>query len=185
MVGCVSAQVEFEDIEITRQNVTFPGMPADLDSVQASLLPPELRAQLASATSSSEVTLPVQQFAYANTSSQVTSDLDASLTLKNVTFASHDPQRDLAFLRSVTLTVAKTNHPSDKRVILHYDADANTVSPEKLVVPIVGSSITLDPWQMDSSLFELTVSGTYDGLPRDPWAVDVTLSLAGEVEYNR
>jgi hypothetical protein len=185
MVGCISAQVEFEDVEITRQNVTFPGLPADLNAAQASQLPPELRAQLSGATSSTELTLPVQQFAYSNASSQVPSGLDGSLTLKRVTVASHDPQRNLSFLHSVMLTSAKVENPTRKRVLLSYTADPDSPNEADLVVPVVGSSLTIDPWQLEASVFELTVSGSFECLPREAWAVDVTLSLAGEVEYNR
>jgi hypothetical protein len=184
MVGCVSAQVEFEDVEITRQNVTFQGLPAELDAAAASQIPPELRAQLVSAAADTEVTLPTQQFAYANASSQVPSGLDGSLTLKRVTVASHDPRRNLSFLHSVTLTAAKVDNPTKKRVLLSYAADPSSPNEGDLVVPVVGSSLTIDPWQLESSVFELTVSGSYEGLPREPWAVDVTLSLAGDIEYS-
>jgi hypothetical protein len=84
----------------------------------------------------------------------------------------------------VTLTAAKVDNPTKKRVLLSYAADPSSPNEGDLVVPVVGSSLTIDPWQLESSVFELTVSGSYEGLPREPWAVDVTLSLAGDIEYS-
>ncbi len=185
LAGCMSAQADFEDVQLTRKNLVFLGVPATLTEDIPSGASDTLRAEYSVANQGGDYALPPQSFTYSDAATHLPDGTQASLTLKSVILTARGQQRDLSFLHKVTLTVASPDVDDGRpRAIIDYTSASPTEGTNGTVtLPIVGSEITIDPWKMKSSVFELSLWGQLNQLPRESWAVDVTLTLSGDVEF--
>lgn len=194
LIGCVSAEVNFRDVELKRTQVTFPGTRTangPLGGYDASLS--ELRSavgpdaglpstQDAMASPGINQILPPQTFSYQDEPTVLPDRVNVLLTARRVEIAPEEPYSDLSFLDRVTLTVRDSrNSDSQSRLLLDLapEVGAGSVSSK-----VVGSEYSIDPWKASSLLFELKVSGPADRLPVDPWSVTVKLQLRGNVQFH-
>lgn len=193
-VGCVSAEVNFKDVELKRTQVTFPGtrtVNSPLGSSDASLA--ELLAaagtdaglplgQDAMTPPGIDQVLPPQTFSYQEVPAVLPDRVNVLLTARHVEVTPEEPYSDLSFLNRVTLTVRDSREPShESRLLLDLTPEVGATSVSS---DVVGSEYSVDPWKASSLLFELKVSGPADRLPKDPWSVSVTLQLRGDVQFH-
>lgn len=155
--ACVQANVDVPDLEVTRQDVALQSAPAGTPA-------------------NTEATI-VQQFQYEKTPSSLPGSVTANLHATDVTFTLKKGATDLSFIRSAKLTV--TEPGGEPQTVLDYKGDAPVGS--SVTLPVLASPPSLNPWSMDSSTFELTVTGV---LPQQEWYLDVTLGYTGSVSYS-
>lgn len=155
--ACVQATADIPDMEVTRQNVALQPAPAGTPT-------------------NSEATI-VQQFKYEKTPSSLPSSVTAHMQATDVTFVLRQGATDLSFIHAAKLTVTE---PGGKpQTVLDYKGDAPTGS--SVTLPVLASPPALNPWAVDASTFELSVTGI---LPQHEWYLDVTLSYTGSASYN-
>ncbi len=180
LVGCVSVQADIEDVQITRKNIVMPGAPGDVPAGAAS---GNSDPQYPIAGSAEDYALPPQHFSYSDALTQLPEGVRTSLTLKYVVVAA---PRDLSFLRKIALTVATPDSDAGKpRTLFEYSPNgSDSASNGVLNIPISGPEITIDPTKIHASDYELSTWGRLEDLPREPWAVDVTLTLSGTADFD-
>lgn len=182
LVGCVSAQVDLEDIQITRKNVVMPGAPSDVPAGVTTENADALPAEYTLPESTENYALPPQHFSYADTMTQLPEGFRTTLTLKYVVVTA---PRDLSFLTKIALTVATPDlDGGTPRTLFEYSPNgSDTAANGTLNIPINGPEITIDPTKLHAADYALSTWGRLEDLPREPWAVDVTLTLSGTADY--
>ena len=157
--GCVQAEMSVPDLEVTRQDVSIQPAPSTIPA-------------------GTEVTV-VQQFKYEKTPSPLPSSITSSMHATDVTFTLKRGATDLAFIHGATLTVAG---PGGKpETVLEYEPKAGGTKVNAITLPLLSSPDALNPWSVDTSTFELTITGI---LPTEVWFMDVTISYSGSVTYS-
>lgn len=155
--ACVQANVDVPDLDVTRQDVAIQAAPAGTPA-------------------NTEGTL-VQQFQYEKTPSSLPGTVTANLHATDVTFTLKKGAADLSFIHAAKLTV--TEPGGEPQTVLEYNGAAPVGS--SITLPVLASPPGLNPWTMDASTFELTVTGI---LPEQEWFLDVTLGYTGSVSYS-
>ncbi len=184
--GCVTATASVPEVEVTRQNLTFPGVPTDLPTEVPEDMPPEIRAQLGLPLPGEAYHFPTQSFTYERVPADIPSGMSSDLHIREVTIRSHEGSVDLSFIRGLLLTVSKPTDPSFvPEVLLQYPAPGELPADImwSITLPYQGSYDAIDPWRADASVYTLDVWGDLSQLPRQAWSVDVVLILSGSIRY--
>jgi hypothetical protein len=184
--GCITAEVDIPEVQVTRQNLSFPGVPPEVPtSVPANTLP-EVLANFG-ITELGDVELPVQTFSYDEQPVDMPDGLTSDMRVKSVTVAAHEGTQSLSFVRRLKLTQYKPGQASvEATVLLEYPPTGSSSAPlieKNLTMPVQELDDAVDPWKPQSGIYELRIWGDLATVPRQPWAVDVTLSFTGTVTY--
>jgi hypothetical protein len=186
MSGCISAEIDIREVQVTRQNLSFPGVPLEVPTSVPSNTPPEDLAKLG-ITVLGEVELPVQTFSYDEQPVDMPDEVTSDMHLKSVTVAAHEGTQSLSFVRRLRLTLTRPGQAAAQAtVLLEYPPAGSSPAPfidKTLTVPVQGLDDVVDPWKPQPGIYELKIWGDLATVPREPWAVDVTLSYTGTVSY--
>ena len=156
--ACVQANAEIPNMEVTRQDVALQPAPF-------------------STKANTEATL-VQQFKYEKTPSPLPTSITAHMHATEVTFTLKKGAPDLSFIHAAKLTVTE---PGGKpQTVLDYKG-GDAAFGSSVTLPVLASPPALNPWEVDASTFELSVTGI---LPQTEWFLDVTLGYTGSVSYS-
>lgn len=181
--GCVSAQVDFEQVEVTKQNLAFAGIselvPIDLPEQ----VPEALMEQYGIPRPGEDFALPPQRFAYADAMNRLPEGFTASLQLRDIAVTPARRKQKLAFLHKVLLTVSDPEVGEGRpRVVFETDQrEAKKSKNGAIQMPLDAAAASIDPSRIGEQTYELSVWGDLAELPRESWAVDVTLTLSGSV----
>jgi len=182
--GCVSSEVSFEDVQVTRHHLVFPGASAAIDWNDTKEISSEIRQEYDLPEVDETVALPTQGFSFSKIKTGLPKGVTTSLKLKGVTISAHDKTTDLSFLRQILLTVVEDAADSgNPHIIFDYanDPGENASRHVELAVPLNGGEIDVDLRRLNSMFFELSTWGQFDELPKEAWSIDVTLTLSGAI----
>jgi len=183
--GCISVEAEIPETQVTRQNLSFPGLPPEVPTSIPANATPEVLAALG-ITADGVFHLPVLTFSYDGTPINAPAGLSSTMHMKSVTISAHDGTADLSFVRRLTLTVTNSDrNAGEPQILLEYPNAESPSEPlqKSLTMPVIGLDDVIDPWKPQPGIYALNVWGDLFSLPRRPWAVDVTLTLSGSVAY--
>jgi hypothetical protein len=184
--GCISAEVEIPEVQVTRQNLCFPGVPPEVPTSVPPNTPPEVLAQLG-ITELGDVELPVQTFSYDEQPVDLPEGLTSDMHVKSVTVAAHEGTQSLSFVRRLRFTLTRPGQAAaEATVLLEYPpvgSSSAALIEKSLTIPVQGLDDVVDPWKPQPGIYELRIWGDLATVPREPWAVDVTLSFTGTVLY--
>lgn len=185
MSGCISAEAEIPETKVTRQNLSFPSVPPGVPTIVPEDATPEFLAQLG-IDESGEFQLPVVSFSYDEPPADMPEGLTSDMHVKTVTVSAHDAALNLSFVRRLTLTVRNLDkNGGAPQVLIEYSNTGalDTVIQNSLTVPVEGLDDVVNPWKAQAGIYELTIWGDVEKLPREPWAVDVSLTFSGSVSF--
>jgi hypothetical protein len=157
--GCVQANADIPDMEVTRENLAI--QPA------SSSIPAGMESTI------------VQQFTYEKSPSKLPKSMTSDLHAIEVTITIKRGAKDLSFIHAAKLTVTEAGGKPES--VLEYQPGSHQAVGSSITLPLLSAPDSLNPWSVDSSTFELTITGI---LPRQAWYLDVTLSYAGSVSYH-
>jgi hypothetical protein len=184
-LGCGSIEAEVPETSVTKQNLSFEGAPKELPTT----LPKNVSAEGLAALGISEdgyFHLPAMTFSYNDKPVDVPDGLSSEMRVKSVTIASHNELLSLAFVRKLTLSVKNLDAAAEPaKIILQYpdERTGNERLGTSLTMSVDGIDRIDDPWRIRNELFTLDIWGDIAELPREPWAVDVTLSFSGSIAF--
>lgn len=159
-MGC-SAKADIPEVVVTESDIAFDGVP----------LVPGFTDQ--------DATLETQ-FDHPDGVDLPTSLNPKLYTLSAKVIARGDMQ-DLSFLKTINLQIAsRANNPPPAVVASYQRAASGTVGKE-IDLDIDSSADVLDYWNTKSAYYTVRISGL---LPQDSWAIDVTVSFAGQLSIS-
>jgi hypothetical protein len=179
--ACVSAQADIPALELTRQNLTFPGVPAELDSV-----PVDTRTSLARKAAEDDYHFPTVSFSYDRIPIPRPPGVSSDVVAKEVTITARDGIEDLSFVRRIRLRVTRLGEDREEpEVVIDTSSPGATTEPfgRSLTTPVLGAQRSIDPWQTESSVYELDLWGDVEEAPALPWAIDVSVVFGGSVSF--
>lgn len=157
VVGCVQATADVPELEVTRQKLEFSAAPAIVPS--------------------GTVLTVTQQFTNESEPVKLPDSVNADVHATEFSLTIKDGADNLSFVRSAKLSA--TRKGGTPETIFDYASDGGETS-KTLVLPIDDKSGALDPWSINSTTFEITVTGE---LPRQVWHADVSLKYSGSISY--
>lgn len=186
-LGCAVAQVDAPEITVTRENVEFPGAPVEpLGRVRPGV-PGDAGESSGVPFGTNDFPLPPQRFSYDEVPKELPDGMSVALLATHVTVKARHVPEDLTWIRRLLLTVNLPDRPDEWQVVVEYPPrEGDEVvhrSEDELVLPVSERLGSVDPWQARGAVFELAVWGNLAKLPRDPWAVDVSVTFVGELHY--
>ena len=156
--GCLQAKADIPDMEVTRENLAIQPAPSTLPEGEEGTV--------------------VQQFKYEKSPSPLPKSVTSDLHATDVTITLRQGAKDLSFIHAAKLTVTK---PGDKpETVLEFQPESHQAVGNSITLPLLSESDALNPWSVDESTFELTVTGI---LPHQAWYLDVKLSYSGTFSY--
>ena len=183
--ACVSAQAQIPDLELTRENLTFPAVPAELTD-QLESLPEDTRTGYGLTVAGDEYHFPTVSFSCDRIPIARPPGASSDMRAKEVTIAAHKGTHDLSFVRRIRLTVTQLGEEREEpEVVIDYSRPRASSEPigRSVTTAVLGSQRSIDPWQTESSVYELDIWGDLEQLPDKPWAVDVSVVLNGSVSF--
>ncbi|MBN1612191.1 MAG: hypothetical protein JW940_36505 [Polyangiaceae bacterium] len=183
--ACVSAQAEIPSLELTRENLTFPAAATELaDELES--MPEDARTNLALAAAPDDYHFPTVSFSYDRIPMARPPGVSSDVQAKEVTVAAHKGTDDLSFVRRIRLTVTRLGEDREEpEVLIDYSSSKASSKPigRSLTTPVLGAQRSIDPWQTESSVYELDIWGDLEELPARPWTVDVSVVFGGSVSF--
>jgi hypothetical protein len=176
--GCVAAQLDVPEVEVTRENVVFEGVPPELAAPAPEGVPSTPTA------AQEDYALRSHSFSYDRW--EMPQGMTADMVVREVVVTAHQGTPDLSFVRRITLAISlRSDDPNPPLVVLEYPLPerASPATRQSITLPVERPEPLLDPWRTPGAVYELTVWGDVAELPRQPWAVDVTVSLGGKLEF--
>jgi hypothetical protein len=180
--GCVTATASVPEVEVTRENLTFQGIPAEVPKD----IPADVLERYGLPLPGEAYHLPPLTFTYQRVTVDLPSGTTSDMHVKEVTIRAHEGSASLGFIRGLMLTAAKPEEPTAKpEVLFQYPAPGVAFVPldRSLTLAFQGTSEQLNPWRADSSIYTLDVWADPAQLPRGAWAVDVVLVLSGSIKF--
>jgi hypothetical protein len=158
--GCVSAAAEVEEMEVTRHDLAFEGVPL---------------------ASGQTVSL-TQSFVHQRSPLNLPPGVDSDIRPTTVTLTGVDGADDLSFIEGL-FVVLKTNRQGveQSHVILTYEGQGATSEGGVLRIPSEQPPNLIDAWRTNSGVYEVTVWGK---LPEQGWSVDLTIAFTGSFKYD-
>jgi hypothetical protein len=184
-LGCGSIEAEVPETSVTKQNLLFDGAPKGLPTILPENVSPEVLATLG-ISEDGYFHLPTMSFSYSDKPVDVPDGLSSEMRVKSVTISSHKELFSLSFVRKLTLSVKNLDAAAEPvTVILRYpnEQTGNESLETSLTMSVDGIDSIDDPWRLRNELFTLDIWGDIAELPREPWAVDVTLSFSGSIAF--
>lgn len=182
--ACVHGTLEASEITVTRQNLEFPGLPAELaEYIEEGEIPERIRQSFGVPNTEGEIALPTQRFSFDDAPRELPEGISTDLRPIKIMIEARGDDQDLAFVRRLQLSVIHPDSPDAPEVLLDYPSKGEPEPPPERTISLdyQGRAESLDPWQTPGSQFELTVWGTIDSLPLEPWAVDVSIVFGAEL----
>jgi hypothetical protein len=186
MPACVSSNIDFDDVQVTRHNLVFSG----IDSTNRNLAPQAtsmaLEERYEQLNGDEVVELPTRAFSFAKVKTSLPNAVSTSLKIHDVRIDADAKTRDLSFIRRVTLTMLDTqkdDEPSRELFDQKNEPSRREAPQETIAIPL-RDSVTVDPRQLHLLTFELSLWVTLRELPEDDWTVAVTLNLDGTVNVD-
>lgn len=158
VAGCVQATADVPELEVTRQKLAFAAAPAIVPS--------------------GTVLTVTQQFTNESEPVKLPDSVSADVHATEFSLTIRDGADNLAFVRAAKLSA--TRKGGTPETIIDYASDGSETS-KTLVLPIEDKSGALDPWSINSTTFEIRVTGE---LPRQVWHADVSLKYSGSISYS-
>lgn len=156
--GCLQATADIPDMEVTRQNVAIQPAPSTIPA-------------------GTEGTV-VQQFTYEKSPSPLPKSVTSNLHATDVIITLKQGAKDLSFIHAAKLTVTASGGKAE--TVIEYQPGSHQAVGNSITLPLLSAPDSLNPWTVDSSTFELTITGI---LPQQLWYLDVTLSYSGTISY--
>jgi hypothetical protein len=157
--GCgPEIEAELPDVVITQHEILIPAAPAAVSAREPALTIPFERRQ-------DGIGLPRE-------ASQV--------TVRELILAAKEPSLDLAFIRSLRVTIADSRRPGVKTEIARYERPSAARVGPVLVIPRDPPVDVSEAFRADASLIELEVTGA---LPTLAWSLDVGFRAAARLSY--
>jgi hypothetical protein len=184
--SCVSAQADIPEIEVTRQNLTFQGVPASTPTEVPAGLTEEQRAALGLPAPGEPIHLPTLSFTYSRVAVDLPTGLSSRMHVREVTVRASSESTSLAFIKKLQLTAARRETPDVVQTVLEYPPVGSTATApleHEVTIPVQGDLGTIDPWKPDTVTYYLDVWADLATVPRSAWAVDVILQLDGSVKF--
>jgi hypothetical protein len=184
ITGCLSSEVNFEDVRVTRHHLVFAGASADIDWNNIQKISNQLCKDYDLPKVDETVALPPQEFSFSNIKTSLPKGMSTTLQLEGVTIRAHDRTTNLSFLRQLLLTVTdETADDGKPRVVFDYTnaPGGGTGNQAELSMPLNDQEIEVDPCRLDTMFFELSTWVRVDEIPEEAWAIDVTLTLSGTI----
>jgi hypothetical protein len=184
-LGCGSIEAEVPETSVTKQNLSFPGAPQGLPRTLPENVSPEILAALG-ISENGDFHLPSMTFSYGDKPVDVPDGLSSEMRVKSVTISSHNESFSLSFVHKITLSIKNLDASAEpEKVILQYPNEHTGNEPigTSVTIPVDGIDNINDPWRIRNEQFALDIWGDIAGLPREPWAVDVTLSFSGSIAF--
>jgi len=181
--GCISAEVDIPGLELTQQDLGFPGAPAE----QVEAAPEDADTGDLLAQAREPYHFPPVSFSYATVPLNLPPGTEPDMRAEQVTVSVHDGIDDLSFVTRMRLTVTRLGEePEDPMVLLEYPGSRPADDPigSCVTMPVLASQQSLDPWQAPSLVYELDIWGDPAQSPRTDWSVDVSILLRGSVSYH-
>jgi hypothetical protein len=157
--GCVQATADIPDMEVTRQDLAIQPAPSTIPA-------------------GTEGTI-VQQFTYEKSPSPLPKSMTSNLHATDVIITLKQGAKDLSFIHAAKLTV--TGFGGKPQTVIEYQPASHQAVGSSMTLPLLSAPDSLNPWAVDSSTFELTITGI---LPQQVWYLDVTLTYSGSISYS-
>lgn len=185
--GCFSATASIPEIEVTRENLTFQGVPEDMPTEVTENIPAEVRERYGLPAPGEDYHFPTLTFSYARVPVDMPTGLTSKMHIREVTIRAHEGSPNLTFIHGLKLTTTQVGElPGEERVLLQYPAPGTSVTTpleRELTLPVLTVLDALDPWKADNSIYTLDIWADLAQLPRQNWAIDIVLGLNGSVEF--
>ena len=156
--GCVQATAEVPDLDVTRENLEFPAVPA-------------------ATPAGTQVTV-AQQFTYDKAPMSLPGSITSEMRATEVTIKLRSGPADLSFVHAAKLTT--TIGTATKTLVEYTNSDQQRLGTE-VTLPVQATNATANPWTADGSVYELSLTGE---LPRQDWYVDVSIRYTGTLSYS-
>lgn len=196
------ADLEVDEITVTRHGLEFPGVPAEALALYQEASDEELE-ELAAREASGEIVRPAalegydiplegsrlgyppQTFSYDDLPAELPLGLSTAFEPRRFAVTASDPEFDLSFVRAVKLTLTRPDAPGDRETLVDYDSDEqpDLDGERTLVLDFVRTGAAIDPWATRGAVFELSLWGDMAALPTAPWKVDASLTFSGEIHF--
>ncbi|MGC4065175.1 MAG: hypothetical protein QM784_11115 [Polyangiaceae bacterium] len=140
-VGCISAEADIPEIEVTRENLTFQGVPASTPTEVPAGLSAEQRQALGLPAPGEPIHLPTLSFAYSRVAVDLPTGLSSQMHVREVTVRANSESMSLAFIRKLRLTATHRETPDVLQTVLEYPPVGSTSNPpldSELTMPVQG-----------------------------------------------
>lgn len=185
--GCASAEIDFEEIIVTKLGIVFPGLPKSVQRDELTELPEEALAELGFLRKGEDFALPAQQFNFADAIERLPKGIDAMMYVSEVVVKAHRQNQKLSFMNGLKLTVSEPNVKKGKsRVVFEYEATTHSGGMKDATIrgPVSASAASFDSSELAGQIYELTVWCDPTKLPRESWGLDVSLTFSGNVDLD-
>jgi hypothetical protein len=155
--GCIGAEADIPDIQVTQQGIAFEGAP--VAGVEGSV---------------------TTSYSQAHTKVDLPAGFEPEVKTLSVTIRAASGVADLSFIQHFRITMA----PSDGGAAIElgsYD-QAGTAPGKAIALTTLNPANILDAWKTDTAIFTLEVTGM---LPTAAWTVDTVIDFAGTAKYSR
>jgi hypothetical protein len=176
--------VQLDQIEVTRENLVFQGLPAELP-IELDEIPSELRVRYGLPPRGEALELPQQEFEYCGAAKRLPKGVDSALSLESMIVSAHDPTESLEFVRKLQLVIDPPGScDGPPSTLFKYDASKSSGHTHQTIEVAMGKrGFVLEPLELQASTFALRVWVDPEKVPRHPWAVDVSIVLSGAVNF--
>jgi hypothetical protein len=137
-------------------------------------------------TTTDEYELPPLTFSYDDTPVELPTGLTSDMHVKTVTVTAHEGLTNLSFVRKMRLSVTDPKRNGGQPlVILEYPSVGaiTDAAQTSVTMPAQGLDDLVNPWKSLSGTYTLNVWVDLKAVPREVWAVDVTLTFSGSVSF--
>jgi len=157
----VSVEAEAPDIEVTQQNILFPGV--------------------AGTGVLGDVAM-THSFSQKHPKLDLPAGLTPEVKALEVTLTAKSGITSFDFIHYLRLSMSDGADKSDAIELINYQRDATGTTGPVLTMPSANPVNALEQWKTDAAVFTVDVAGQ---LPESDWTADVTVRFAGKVSYQR
>lgn len=159
--GCaLSVEVEAPDVEVTRENVAFEGVPSLPGYEEVSVL---------------------YSFDQENPGFDLPKEIDSSLEAAMVELRARSGVENLDFLKTLTVTMRDKAGKKSPVVLFDYQRNGATPAGKTLKAAAKNPANILQRWRdKETPVFDVLLSGR---LPTVPWKMDIAIHFEGNASY--